>query len=150
MVLKDKYLRWPKMMVLNKKEQSLVCCITVHFTVSINVVNQYCLVFIVYYCSLLARATVGTSLYVSLLQSVSQLVRQSVSQCVSVFQNSYQGTSRSCRELKFCLEVVCTSQHSSNHQRSLAELCHTQNFYLRKKLIKKTVPGPSLHNLSCA
>ena len=73
----------------------------------------------------LARATVGTSLYVSVRQLVSQLV----SSYVSVFQNSYQGSSRLCRELRFCLEVICTSQHTSNHQRSLAEQCHTQNFY---------------------
>ena len=62
---------------------------------------------------------------------VSQSVSQSVSQCVSVFKNSYQGTSRSCRELRFCLEVICTSQHTSNHQRGLAEQCHTQNLCLR-------------------
>ena len=59
-------------------------------------------------------------------------VRQLVNQCVSVFQNSYQGNSRLCRERKFCLEEVCTSQHTSNHLRSLAEQCHTQNFYLRR------------------
>ena len=53
----------------------------------------------------LARATEGTSLYVWVRQSVSQLV----SVCVSVFQNSYQGTSRLCRELRFCLELVHTS-----------------------------------------
>ena len=68
-------------------------------------------------------------LIICLTLSVCQSVR--VSQCVSVFQNSYQGTSSSCRELKFCLDVVCTSQHTSNHQRSLAEQCHTQKFYLR-------------------
>ena len=48
------------------------------------------------YLLFLARATVGTSLYVLLLQS-----------------------------------VICASWHTSNHQRSLTEQCHTQNFYLR-------------------
>ena len=62
---------------------------------------------------------------------VSQSVSQFVSVCVSVFQNSYQGPSRLCRELRFCLELVHTSQHTLNPQRSLAEQCHTQDFYLR-------------------
>ena len=57
------------------------------------------------YEAFLARATEGTSLYVWVRQSVSQ----SVSQCVSVFQNSYQCTSRLCRELRFCLELAHTS-----------------------------------------
>ena len=63
--------------------------------------------------------------------SMSHFVSQFVSQCFSVFQNSYQGTSGLCGELRFCLEVICASQHTSNHQRSLAEQCPTQNLYLR-------------------
>ena len=68
-------------------------------------------------------------------RSMSGIVSQSVSQFVSVCiffssQNSHQATSRSCREMRFCLEVICTSQHTSNHHKSLAEQCHTQNFNL--------------------
>ena len=60
--------------------------------ISISKLNtfDFSLVFFLF----LARATIGTSLYVSL--------RQSVSQCVSVFKTHNV-------KLKFCVEVVCTS-----------------------------------------
>ena len=52
----------------------------------------------------LARATVGTSLYVLLCQLVSWLV------CAFLFSKTHMGTgtSRSCRDQRFFLEVICT------------------------------------------
>ena len=69
--------------------------------------------------------------------------------CVQlVSYQSSQCTSRSCRELKFCLEVVCTSQHTSRE--AWLSWATLKILISETNLIKKTVPGPSLHNLSCA
>ena len=65
-------------------------------------------------------------------KDLSLCLTQSVSYLVHFyFQKLILGYFQIMQGAKFCLKVICTSQHKSNHQRSLAKQCHTQNFYLR-------------------
>ena len=95
----------------------------------------------------LARATEGTSLYISLCLSVSQLVSQSHSAFLFLSDVARRRqTSYNVARLR--LMSPMDLWRNSTPFFGAAAFCTTKIDNFRASL--KSVPGPSLHNLSCA
>ena len=87
---------------------SLYLCLIVTLFLKLQLASFLCLWLTFPFSPCLALFSKGYHRYHALCLTLS------VCQCVSVFQ----GTSRLCRELRFCLDIVCTSWHTSNTRKA--------------------------------